>query len=133
MRTWFKSVIRAEISGTQKSSEGVHSLNLSCDYVSNDTSSITLREVTHSTRTVPCTCSMDHAKPLLLMTQQMVSAFIPSWFSTQLHTDPAACCAHPAPAMALLWHYSQHSLNFTVIHVSFRLPVGLLITILKMQ
>lgn len=72
-------------------------------------------------------------KPLALMTQQMVSAFIPWWFSTQLHTEPAACCSYPAPAAALLWHYSLQSQNFTVIHVSFQLPVGLLITIFKMH
>lgn len=90
-------------------------------------------EVTHCTQTVPCTCSVDHANPLLLMTQQMVSAFVPSWFSAWLHTEPAACCSYPAPsAVALLWHYSLQCQNFTLIHGSFQLPGGLLITILKM-
>lgn len=66
IKTWFNSVIRAEKSGTQKSSDVKTKMCTALiSPVSNDTSSITLREVTHSTQTVPCTCSVDHANPLL--------------------------------------------------------------------
>lgn len=34
--------------------------------------------------------------------------------------------------MALLWYYSFQPQNFTMIHVSFQLPVGLLIAVLQM-